>query len=82
MVVETVVVESGQEPPTRWKFYILNALGQKVFYKTDDRKAAQAAVDEDYGQGKYTIRCDKLGAKPEKLTCRGVATRKGQKKYN
>jgi len=68
-------------------FYILNSLGQRVFYRTRNRAEAQQAADEEYGKGRYTIRVvkdQKTKSKLESglLSCYGTATRKGQKKYN
>lgn len=37
-------------------FYIINALGDRLFFKTKDRAAAQAKADELYGKGRYTVR--------------------------
>ena len=36
--------------------YIINAMGDRVFFKTKDRAAAQKQADLDWGKGKYTIR--------------------------
>lgn len=38
------------------KYYIVNALGDAVYYRTRSRQAAQDMADRDYGTGKYTIR--------------------------
>ena len=37
-------------------FYVLISTGDRVYYKTRDRKLAQEAADLDWGKGKYTIR--------------------------
>ena len=37
------------------KFFIMNALGEYVFYKTSKRQVAQEAVDNEYGVGKYRV---------------------------
>ena len=60
--------------------YIINAMGDRVFFKTKDRAAAQQAADELYG-AKYkirTIKDVKTKTKNESgsLTCTGTATRK------
>ena len=67
--------------------YIINALGDRLFFKTKDRAAAQAKADELYGKGRYTVRTVKDMKTKSKLesgllSCYGTATRKGQKKYN
>lgn len=66
-------------------FYIIDALGNRVFYKTRNRAEAQRQANEDY-DGKYLIRAvkdQKTKSKLESggLSCVGVATRRGQKKY-
>lgn len=38
------------------KYYIVNALGDAVYYRTRSRQAAQDMADRDYGVGKYRIR--------------------------
>lgn len=37
-------------------FYVLISTGDRVYYKTRDRLAAQKQADEDWGVGKYKIR--------------------------
>ena len=68
-------------------WYILDALGNRVYYWTRNRAEAQAQADIDYGKGRYTIRAVKDMKTKSKLesgllSCYGTATRKGQKKYN
>ena len=63
-------------------YYIINALGQRVFYKTRNRLEAQRQADEDYGKGRYTIRAArdiKTKSKMESggLSCSGSNSRKG-----
>lgn len=67
-------------------FYVLISTGDRIFYKTRDRKLAQEAADADWGKGKYVIRVvkdQKTKSKLESglLSCYGTATRKGQKKH-
>ena len=67
-------------------FYVLISTGDRVYYKTRDRKLAQQASDDDWGKGKYVVRVvkdQKTKSKLESglLSCYGTATRKGQKKY-
>lgn len=62
-------------------FYIISALGLRVFYITKDRAAAQAQANIDF-DNKYTIRCvkdQKTKSKLESggLSCSGVNSRKG-----
>lgn len=68
-------------------FYIINALGERVFFKTKNRSLAQQAADDLYGEGRYVIRTVKDQKTKSRLesggiSVRGVGTRKGQKKYN
>lgn len=43
-----------RKPPS--PYYILNALGEGVFVRTNSRKKAQEVVDDLYGKGFYIIR--------------------------
>lgn len=95
--VESVVVEEDEfevwcEDEQRFvinspsNFYIINALGQKVFYITRDRSAAQAQANLEY-DNKYVIRTVKDAKTKSRLesgglSCYGTATRRGQKKPN
>lgn len=63
-------------------FYVLISTGDRVYYKTRDRKLAQEAADEDWGKGKYVIRVvkdQKTKSKREdgSLSCTGSNTRRG-----
>lgn len=63
-------------------FYIINALGERVFFKTKDRALAQQAADDLYGKGRYVIRAvkdQKTKSKMESggLSCSGSNSRKG-----
>lgn len=63
-------------------FYILLATGDRCYYKTRDRLAAQKQADEDWGKGKYTIRCVKDQKNKSKLesgglSCSGSNSRRG-----
>lgn len=71
--------EESEHPPS--KFYILDAMGI-VFVKAINREKAQDIVDEEYGKGKYVIRCCKISGSRDNLSVRATATTKGQKKYN
>ena len=69
----------------RSNFYIINALGEYIFYLTRSRADAQMQANEDY-DGRYTIRTVKDSKTKSKLesgllSCYGTATRKGQKKH-
>lgn len=66
-------------------FYIRNALGDYLFLKTSDRKAAQDHVNAEYGKGRYTVVAAKIEAGKSKLesggySCTGTTTRRGQKR--
>ena len=62
-------------------WYIVDALGNRVFYLTRNRADAQRQADEDY-DGKYTIRSvkdQKIKSKREDggVSCSGSNSRKG-----
>ncbi len=61
-------------------FFIKNAMGDYVFIHTRERSKAQAWVDENYGAGRYTVNSSKIQKGKGDLTCRGTATRRGQKR--
>ena len=73
-------------PPSA--YYFLPATGDVLFLKTRDRATAQELCDEWSGvKGKYVIRAiknvkTKSKSESGEISVRGVATRKGQKKYN
>jgi hypothetical protein len=67
-------------------WYILDALGNRVYYLTRNRADAQRQADLDY-QGKYKVRAVKDQKTKSKLESGGqsvyaTATRRGQKKPN
>lgn len=82
--VEIVVVDFNTFNDIDFKhpsaFFIRNALGEVVFFRTRDREKAQEKCDDLYGKGKYRVNASKLQKQDKPLTCRGVATRRGQKK--
>jgi len=64
-------------------FYIRTAMGDYLFLKTSDRKAAQDKVNELYGKGKYTVVAAKMETTKSRLenggySCTGTSTRRGQ----
>lgn len=66
-------------------YYIRDAAGNYVFFKTSNRAIAQDHVNKEYGKGKYTViptKIDKTKSKLESggLSCTGTATRRGQQK--
>jgi hypothetical protein len=66
-------------------WYILDALGNRVYYLTRNRADAQRQADLDY-DGKYTVRAVKDQKSKSKLesgglSCTGTSTRRGQKKH-
>ena len=48
-------------------WYILDALGNRVYYLTRNRADAQRQADLDYGKGRYTIRAVKDQKSKSKL---------------
>lgn len=42
------------KPPT--SLFIINAMGDGVYFKTRSRPSAQTEADRIYGVGKYTVR--------------------------
>lgn len=64
-------------------FYIRTAMGDYLFLKTSDRKAAQDHINNEYGKGKYTVVAAKLEKGKSRLesggySCTGTSTRRGQ----
>lgn len=58
-------------------YYIINSLGQYVFYHTRSREEAQKQADADWGYGKYKIRTAKESKGSGDYTCTGSNSRKG-----
>jgi len=46
-------------------FWIKNAFGQKVYFKTRSREVATHTCDTIYGKGQYIVSSGKMGKKPE-----------------
>jgi len=66
---------------TASNFYIVNGLGDSVYFLTKDRAKAQAAANELYGDNKYVVRAvkdQKTKSRLESgtLSCTGTSTRK------
>ena len=62
--------------------YIINALGDYVFFMTRDRKKAQEVADREFGVGKYKVRTTsdkKTKSRQEngQVSVRGTNSRKG-----
>ena len=90
--IESVVVHEGEletwsEDEQRFimnnksNFYIINALGEYIFYLTRNRADAQMQANLDY-DGRYTIRTVKDSKTKSKredggLSCSGSNSRKG-----
>ena len=72
------IPDDGEEILPLAKYHILNAFGKKVFIKAKCRELAQLAVNEYYGSGHYTVRCDKGDSPKGDVTVRATAYRKGQ----
>jgi hypothetical protein len=65
------------EPPAT--FFTRSAMGDYYFYHSRDRALAQAACDEVFGKGRYTVNASKIQKGKGGLTCTGTQTRKGQR---
>ncbi len=78
------VVDYGQftdidfQPPAT--FFSRSAMGDYYFWHTRERQKAQAACDELFGIGRYTVHTSKMQKGRGELTCRGTQTRRGQRK--
>lgn len=66
------------EPPAT--FFTRSAMGQYYFYHTRLRASAQAACDDVFGKGRYTVNASKTQKGKGDLTCTGTQTRRGQRK--
>ena len=62
-------------------FYFKDAIGDYVFIVTRDREKASKWL-KDVFDGFYTLRVMSNSKGSGQYTAKGVATRKGQKKYN
>lgn len=59
----------------RSNYYIINSLGQYIFYHCRSRSDAQATVDREYGKGFFTVRQAKQSTGSGNYTCKGTNTR-------
>lgn len=66
------------EPPAT--FYVRSAMGDYYFFHTRDRAKAQAACDEMFGAGRYTVHSSKIQRGKGTLTCTGTQTKRGQRR--
>lgn len=62
--------------------YIIDALGNYVFFMTRDRKKAQQKCNEIYGENKYTVRTTSDKKTKSRLesggvSCHGTTSRRG-----
>jgi len=77
--VKTTVVsfELTQEEDYKHKskWYIVNAMGEVIYYHCRDRAAAQKQCDSDYG-GKYKIRAASDSKSSGEISCRGFTNSK------
>lgn len=62
------------------KYYLVDALGNYIFYHCRNRADAQRQANEEY-DSKYTIRQAKQSSGSGEYSCKGTQTRRGQKKY-
>lgn len=76
-LIEQILEADEIEKPLS-KYYILNAFGNKVFIKANNRELAQLAVDTEYRKGHYRVSSDKGDSPKGDVTVRCVATRRGQ----
>ncbi len=56
METQKTLLDEGGSLMAPSHFFIINALGDYVFFKTRSRQKAQASCDAVFGKGKYTIR--------------------------
>lgn len=68
-------------------WFVVDAMQNYVYFHTSKRELAQAACDERYGKGKYSVKSAKVQKTKSRLesggfSCYGTATRKGQKAPN
>lgn len=56
VLIKTVTYEKFPEGKVPSNFYCIDAMGNRVFFRTKLRRQAQDAADKMYGKGKYVIR--------------------------
>lgn len=77
---KSVMIEEvlkGDNTPLR-NFYIINALGNRMWVKTISRELAQKAVDVLFGENFYTIRSVRGAKGASSPNVRATETRRGQ----
>lgn len=68
-------IEEDFKEPSR--YYIVDAMGDYIYFHCRERSTAQAEVDEIYGKNKYLIRSGKMEKGSGEYTCTGSNTRRG-----
>ena len=58
IVTQEVADSDGFRSPSN--YYVVNCMGDLVFFSAKKRDVAQKAADEEFGSGKYTIRVWKI----------------------
>jgi len=72
------ILEADEVDKPLSKYNIVNAFGNKVYIKANNRELAQLAVDTEYRKGHYRVSSDKGDSPKGDVTVRATAFRKGQ----
>lgn len=57
-------------------YFVVDCLGNRVYYHSRDRSICQQEVDKDYGKGKYSVKATKDSKGGTSVTCRGFTNSK------
>ena len=60
------------------KYYVIDALGRRVYIKTNNRTIAQDVADAYFGKNKYLVRCSGLEKISGTPNVRATESRRGQ----
>jgi len=75
-VTYSQVQEAAEDYKHPSKHYIIDAMGDYVYFHCRERSDAQKAVDEEYGKGKYSIRLASTEKGGGNVSCKGFTNSK------
>lgn len=63
--------EEDFKDPSKW--FIMNALGEYVYFHKRSREDAQKVCDEEYGKGRYKVIASSNDKSGGSISCRGFS---------
>lgn len=69
-------MQEEEEFKHKTKYYIVNAMGDHVYFHCRERKDAQLACDQEYGKGFYSVKTTSTEKGGGNISCRGFSNNK------